>query len=555
MSKLYLGFDAGTQSVKVSVYDENRKSITSQSLPTILRYPHAGWVEMDLDEFLDITVRCIKRCVDDIKALGYDPKDVRAVMGDGIICGIAGVNEEGDAITPYINYLDTRTDDDVRFINDMNLDIWVKETGNPEACTMFPAMFARWFLKNNSKFQQQGVKFMHNAPYILSHLAGLKGKDAFIDWGAMSGWGLGYNVMKKEWSKEQLEILGINEKYMPRILKPWDIIGGLTKTMSEKTGLPEGTPICVGAGDTMQSMIGCGNYEAGKGVDVAGTCAMFCVSTKGIIPELSKKGNNLIFNSGSLPDTYFYWGTIRTGGLALRWFKDNVCHKANDAVYYNDLNDRAAQVPVGSNGVLFLPYLTGGQDINNKKCGCFLGLTLDDDQSVMWRSVLESIGFDYMEICDLYRSAGVDLQRLTVAEGGSRSSLKIHCESAVFQAELSADDEAEALSILDAMMDRPSKQTLYIESIKKSAQRTRIIIAHIESMMEVYRILCAKSQKPEDMRRCSVVEKMYICSREWSVEEIAESEGIDERTVYKDIKAACTKLAALLFGIDGVKRT
>ena len=49
MSKLYLGFDAGTQSVKVSVYDENLKSITSQSLPTILRYPHAGWVEMDLD--------------------------------------------------------------------------------------------------------------------------------------------------------------------------------------------------------------------------------------------------------------------------------------------------------------------------------------------------------------------------------------------------------------------------------------------------------------------------------------------------------------------------
>ena len=393
MSKLYLGFDAGTQSVKVFVYDENLKSITSQSLPTILRYPHAGWVEMDLDEFLDITVRCIKRCVDDIKALGYDPKDVRAVMGDGIICGIAGVNEEGDAITPYINYLDTRTDDDVRFINDMNLDIWVKETGNPEACTMFPAMFARWFLKNNTKFQQQGVKFMHNAPYILSHLAGLKGKDAFIDWGAMSGWGLGYNVMKKEWSKEQLEIL-------------------------------------------MQSMIGCGNYEAGKGVDVAGTCAMFCVSTKGIIPELSKKGNNLIFNSGSLPDTYFYWGTIRTGGLALRWFKDNVCHKANDAVYYNDLNDRAAQVPVGSNGVLFLPYLTGGQDINNKKCGCFLGLTLDDDQSVMWRSVLESIGFDYMEICDLYRSAGVDLQRLTVAEGGSRSSLWNQIKSDMLDAEV-----------------------------------------------------------------------------------------------------------------------
>ena len=423
MSKLYLGFDAGTQSVKVSVYDENLKSITSQSLPTILRYPHAGWVEMDLDEFLDITVRCIKRCVDDIKALGYDPKDVRAVMGDGIICGIAGVNEEGDAITPYINYLDTRTDDDVRFINDLNLDIWVKETGNPEACTMFPAMFARWFLKNNTKFQQQGVKFMHNAPYILSHLAGLKGKDAFIDWGAMSGWGLGYNVIKKEWSKEQLDILGISEKYMPRILKPWDIIGGLTQAMSEKTGLPEGTPICAGAGDTMQSMLGSGVFESGQGVDVAGTCSMFCVSTDGIVPELSKPGSGLIFNSGSLPDTYFYWGYIRTGGLALRWFKDNICLKSDDPKYYVPLSEMAEKVPAGCNGVLFLPYLTGGTGDEANASGCFLNLTLDDDQGVMWRAVLEAIGYDYMEITDTYRASGVPLKRITVTEGGSRDSL------------------------------------------------------------------------------------------------------------------------------------
>lgn len=55
----------------------------------------------------------------------------------------------------------------------------------------------------------------------------------------MSGWGLGYNVIKKEWSKEQLDILGISEKYMPRILKPWDIIGGLTQAMSERPACPK----------------------------------------------------------------------------------------------------------------------------------------------------------------------------------------------------------------------------------------------------------------------------------------------------------------------------
>lgn len=178
---------------------------------------------------------------------------------------------------------------------------------------MFPAMFARWFLKNNEAFNRDGVKFVHNAPYILMHLAGLKGEDAFIDWGAMSGWGLGYDVQKKCWSDEQLEILGIDRKYMPEIVKPWDKVGGLSEAMAERTGLRAGIPILGGAGDTMQSMLGSGIFEAGQGVDVAGTCAMFCVSTKGIIPELSKPGTGLIFNSGTLPDTYFYWGFVPHG--------------------------------------------------------------------------------------------------------------------------------------------------------------------------------------------------------------------------------------------------
>ena len=89
---------------------------------------------------------------------------------------------------------------------------------------------------------------------------------------------------------------------------------------------------------------------------------MFCVSTSGIIPELSRRGAGLIFNSGTLPDTYFYWGYIRTGGLALRWFKDNVCGQEKDGDYYQTLSRQAECVPAGAGGVLFLPYLTGGMN-------------------------------------------------------------------------------------------------------------------------------------------------------------------------------------------------
>lgn len=420
---LYMGFDAGTQSVKVAVYDSRFQCVASASKATTLHYPQPGWVQMSVDEFLSITLECIKACVTTIRGKGYHPSQIAAIMGDGIICGIAGINAQGEAITPYINYLDSRTQSDADAINAMDLDIWARETGNAQANCMFPALHARWLLRHNAQFAKDGVKFVHNAPYILMHLAGLTAKDAFIDWGAMSGWGLGYDVTKKQWSAEQLEILGIDASMMPRIVKPWDIVGGVCDKVAEQTGLVAGTPVCAGAGDTMQSMLGSGIFEAGQGVDVAGTCAMFCVSTTGIVPELSRPGTGLIFNSGSLPDTYFYWGMIRTGGLALRWFKDNICQKADDALYYRDLSEKALEVPAGCGGVLFLPYLTGGTGPNKGASGAFVNMTLNDDQHVLWRAVLEAIGYDYMDIARTYRAAGVDLTRITVTEGGSRDSL------------------------------------------------------------------------------------------------------------------------------------
>lgn len=423
MSQYYLGFDAGTQSVKVAVYDESMNCIVSSGSPTTLTYPEPGWVNMDCDEYLQLTMKGMKECSNKMKEKGLNPADVKSIMGDGIICGICGVDAEGNAITPYVNYLDSRTAEDVELINSWGLDIWGKETGNPEANCMFPAMFARWFLKNSEEFQERGVKFIHDAPYVLAHLAGLKAEDMFIDWGTMSGWGLGYKVEEKCWSGEQLELLEIPESMMPKIVKPWDIIGHLTEEMAQKTGFPAGIPICAGAGDTMQSMIGSGNMKPGQAVDVAGTCSMFCVSTSGIIPELSKKGAGLIFNSGTLPDTYFYWGYIRTGGLALRWYKDNICRQEKDGDYYQTLSRQAADIPAGSNGVLFLPYLTGGTNDIKDASGCFLNMTMDTDQAVLWRAVLEAIGYDYMEITELYRSAGIDLSRITITEGGSRDSL------------------------------------------------------------------------------------------------------------------------------------
>lgn len=422
MNKYYIGFDAGTQSVKVAIYSLTMECVAEKSYPTTLFYPHTGWVEMNVEEYLEAAKKGIRDCVSQMKEKNLNPQEVRGIFGDGIICGIAGIDSSGRAITPYVNYLDSRCQADVENLSKENLDIWAKETGNPAPNCMFPAMIARWFLKNTD-FLEKGVKFVHNAPYILMNLAGLSPDEAFIDCGTMSGWGLGYNIYKKEWSDEQLKILNIDKKYLPRIVKPWDIIGKLSKEMAEFTGLPEGIPICAGAGDTMQSMLGCGLVEKNMAADVAGTCAMFCVSTDGIKEELSKPEAGLIFNSGTLDNTYFYWGFIRTGGLALRWFRDNICNKIGDDSYFDTLSKEAEKTPTGANGVLFLPYLTKGTGELSNASGCFLNMGMDTNQAILWRSVLEAIGYDYIGITDIYKKGGVSLDEITITEGGSKSSL------------------------------------------------------------------------------------------------------------------------------------
>ncbi|MFA6850894.1 MAG: FGGY family carbohydrate kinase [Selenomonadaceae bacterium] len=452
MENYYLSFDAGTQSVKVTVYNAAMECVAKSSNKTTLSYPQPGWVNMNADEYLSLAKQGMKECSEQLRQKHIDLHAVKAIMGDGIICGIVGIDAQAHAITPYINYLDSRTEADAVVLKEQNLTVWGEETGNPEPRCMFPAMHARWLLTHHEGFQQHGTKFVHNAPYILMNLAGLASSDAFIDWGTLSGWGLGYNIMQKKWSDTQLTILGIDKNYLPHIVKPWDIIGTLSTASAAETGFPAGIPICAGAGDTMQSMLGSGITAPGKAVDVAGTCAMFCVSTSGIIPALSQKGSGLIFNSGTLPDTYFYWGFVRTGGLALRWFKDNICQKPEDDRYYTALSKKAAAIAPGCKGVLFLPYLTGGYGTYADIRASFMNMTMDTDQFILWRAVLEAIAYDYLEVTDTYRRAGIRIDRITITEGGSKDDLWNQIKADVIGSETSTLHDAGGALLTNAVL-------------------------------------------------------------------------------------------------------
>jgi hypothetical protein len=128
--------------------------------------------------------------------------------------------------------------------------------------------------------------------------------------------------------------------------------------------------------------------------------------------------------------------------------------------------------------------------------------------------------------------------------------LKEHTKGAIFRANQARE---RAVDILDGLNDYELDDGLYIESIKKSQQRTLIILAHIDQMLELYKAYCYNSGNPENIRRYGVVMATYIDEPKKSALEIAGTFGIEKRTVYKDIKAAANPLTALLFGIDSLR--
>lgn len=114
------------------------------------------------------------------------------------------------------------------------------------------------------------------------------------------------------------------------------------------------------------------------------------------------------------------------------------------------------------------------------------------------------------------------------------------------------EDELEADEILSMMLNKDTDESIAIQSIKRSKARTAIIIKHIDTMLDIYQAYCAKSQDSTDIRRYEAIMDRYIREEEYTVAEIAGRFFVSEKTIYRDISIGKTKLAALIFGIDGL---
>ncbi len=432
VARFYVGYDCGTMGTKVAIFTEEFQMVADAYRPHKIDYPKPGWATMEASQFYRVVVDGLREC---LQKGHVRPKEIRAISCSGVICGFVPIDKGWNPVGPYFPYLDNRAKDEAAYVAQNLEPLWEKENGTSIVGAFIPPMIMRWLLKNEKSMIARTAKVVTGAHYVLGRLGGMQASQAFIDWSHLSGWLLGYDGRKRDWSQKQLNILGIPQELLPRVTKPWEVVGVLTRQAASETGLAEGTPLVAGGGDMQQSCLGSGVVDVGVCSDVAGTASNFNYAVSEFSDAITKE-KVLMAAMHTLDDLYLYWAIIPGGGLSLRWFRDDVLMQPGDEGFYEKMDGLAEKIPAGSRFSLFLPYLQGRTNpVWSNASGGWIGLFGSSNAACLWRSMLESIAFEYYGWVRLLEEAGVKAKRIVGQGGGSKSRFWNQIKADVLNAE------------------------------------------------------------------------------------------------------------------------
>ncbi len=417
--RYYIGYDCGTMGTKVAIYTIDGELVADAYREHVIFYPKPGWAEMEAEQFYRVVADGIKEC---LKNGNVDSNEIGGISCSGIICGIVPIDENWKPLGPYIPYLDGRAQKEVQDLADVD-PLWAEESGNAEAAAYQPPVIMKWMLRNQPDVQKDAKKVVGAAHYVMGKLGGLKAKDAFVDWAHQSGWIIGFDARKRDWSEKQIELLGLPFEMLPRVVKPWEVVGELSAQEASELGLKPGIPLVAGAGDIMQSCLGCGLTDVGMSFDVAGTASIAAFALSDVDAAITEK-KVLVNAMNTFEDQYLLWAFIPAGGLSLRWYRDEVYRKPGVDAVYQELDKLAEKVPAGSDYAMFFPFLQGrSSPFWPTASGTWLGLRGSNQAGHMWRSMLESIAFEYLQWTQVLRNQDFPVNQMIGAGGGSRSPL------------------------------------------------------------------------------------------------------------------------------------
>lgn len=423
-----IGVDIGTQGTKAVLFDTEMRTAAQSFEASRLISPAPGVTWQDPEEIYGSVVRTIR---DLMARSGVAARDVLALGIDSQMAGILGVGADGEAVTCYDSWLDVRCAAQVEEMRRRAGKRVTELTGGPVTYTHGPKIL--WWKQEHPEAYARTEKFVLPHAYVVGKLAGLSGREAYFDYTGMQYSGFGDNE-KKEWSEELLDLFGVDSQKMARIVSPFEIIGELTAEAARACSLAEGTPIVAGAGDTAASIFGTGLFEGGELLDCAGTASVLCGSVERYAPDTVQE--TLTMMRSPVDGVWFPLAYINGGGLCLRWFRDTL--NGSPAPSYAELEECAAQIEPGSDGVVFVPHFAGRVLPSNPSLrGSFTGLAWTHSRGHLFHAVLEGIAYEYRFYLNALHSLFPEYRfdKMLAVGGGARSRLFLSVKADVLGVE------------------------------------------------------------------------------------------------------------------------
>ena len=231
---------------------------------------------------------------------------------------------------------------------------------------------------------------------------------------------------KRGWSSQILERLEVEADLLPPIQSSHALAGELIPAAADDLGLPGGIPVFTGAADTASSLLGAGATNPNTLLMTIGTGGQLLLPAFNFIVD--QGGRMHTFCSALEPHSqlagWYLMSATLSAGQSLRWLRDNV-FGWDGADAYDQMTAWGEEVPVGANGLIFLPYLVGERSpmMDPYARGAFLGLTLRHGQAQLVRAVMEGVTFSLYDAYQVLLAAGAQPEQIIIAGGGARSRL------------------------------------------------------------------------------------------------------------------------------------
>jgi xylulokinase len=427
MKKFLLGIDIGTSACKVALFDLNGKVICSDMGDYHLYYPNPGWVEQDANEWWDAVATTTKKMLADHN---IDANEIAGVGIDGQSWSAIPIDKDGVVLHNTPIWMDTRATD---ICDELRETIGESKIfalcGNPVQPTYsLPKIL--WFKKHIPDVYNATYKFMQSNSFIVYRLTGEISQDI------SQGYGLHCFDMKKgKWDKPMCEKMGLDINLLPQnIFQCHDVVGNVNEKASAITGLAVGTPVVAGGLDAACGTLGAGVISAGQTQEQGGQAGGMSICM-----DEYKAEPTLILGYHVVPDKWLLQGGTVGGGGAIRWFEKEFCAeerqiaKEKDTNSFEEMNETSKDISVGSDGVVFLPYMAGERspiwDKNAK--GVFYGLDFSKTRGHMIRSVFEGVAYSLKHNLDVAQAVGAKVDALYATGGSANSRLWTQIKSDV----------------------------------------------------------------------------------------------------------------------------